>query len=71
MNRLEYAVIVEPLPKEEGGGFLVSVPDLPGCITDVEMPEEAMAAAIGVIDEWIEEARRLGRAIPQPTRRVA
>ncbi|MGL4440087.1 MAG: type II toxin-antitoxin system HicB family antitoxin [Bosea sp. (in: a-proteobacteria)] len=71
MSRLEYAVIVEPLPNEEGGGFLVSVPDLPGCMTDVETPELAMAAAVGVIEEWIEEARRLGRDVPQPTKRVA
>lgn len=31
MNRLEYPVIVSPLPLEEGGGFVATVPDLPGC----------------------------------------
>jgi predicted RNase H-like HicB family nuclease len=71
MSDLAYAVIVEPLPEAEGGGFLVSVPDLPGCMTDAETPEKAMAAIRGAIDEWIAEARRLGRAVPQPTRRVA
>lgn len=71
MSDLAYTVIVEPLPEAEGGGFLASVPDLPGCMTDAETPEAALAAVRGVIDEWIAEARRLGRAVPQPTKRVA
>jgi antitoxin HicB len=71
MSDLAYAVIVEPLPEAEGGGFLASAPDLPGCMTDAETPEAALAAIRGAIDEWIAEARRLGRAVPQPTKRVA
>lgn len=71
MKRLTYAVVIEPLPEEEGGGFLASVPDLPGCMTDAETPEKALEAAHGVIGEWIEEAIRLGRTVPQPTKRVA
>jgi predicted RNase H-like HicB family nuclease len=71
MNRLTYAVILEPLPESEGGGFLASAPDLPGCMTDAETPEKALQAVRGAIDEWIEEARRLGRAIPPPSKRVA
>ena len=42
MNRLEYPVIVSPLPLEEGGGFLATVPDLPGCMSDGETPQEAI-----------------------------
>jgi hypothetical protein len=30
MPRLEYPVIIEPLPEDEGGGFVALVPDLPG-----------------------------------------
>jgi len=26
-----YAHIIEPLPIDEGGGFLITLPDLPGC----------------------------------------
>ena len=61
MARLEYPVVVEPLLPEDGGGFLATVPDLPGCATDGETPEEALRAAQGAIAEWIEEARSLGR----------
>lgn len=71
MSDLTYAVIVEPLPEAEGGGFLASAPDLPGCITDATTPEAALDAIRGAIDEWIEEAQRLGRVVPLPTKRVA
>jgi hypothetical protein len=30
MPKLEYPVIIEPLPQDDGGGFVALVPDLPG-----------------------------------------
>jgi antitoxin HicB len=71
MTNLKYAVIVEPLPEPEGGGFLASASDLPGCMTDGETPEAALDAIRSAIDEWIAEATRLGRAVPAPTKPVA
>jgi antitoxin HicB len=71
MARLEYPVVVEPLLPEDGGEFLATVPDLPGCATDGETPEEALRAAQDAIAEWIEEARSLGREVPKPSRRAA
>lgn len=71
MKRLAYSVMLEPLPESEGGGWLALAPDLPGCITDGATPEEALQAIQGAIEEWIGEAHRLGRKVPQPTRRVA
>lgn len=65
-DALTYAVIIEPLSAADGGGFFARVPDLPGCVTDAETPEAALEAAKGAIDEWIEEARRLGREPPTP-----
>ena len=38
---LDYAVMIAPLSAEDGGGFLATVPDLPGCMSDGETPEEA------------------------------
>jgi predicted RNase H-like HicB family nuclease len=69
MAKLDYPVIIEPLPAEDGGGFVATVPDLPGCMSDGESPEEALANVHDAIVSWIEEARALGRAVPQPTRR--
>jgi predicted RNase H-like HicB family nuclease len=68
-TKLEYPVLVEPLPPEDGGGFLATVPDLPGCMSDGETPEEALANIRNAVEAWIEEARALGRSVPTPTRR--
>lgn len=67
---LEYSILVEPLTPEEGGGFMASVPDLPGCASDGETPEEAIHAVQDAISAWIEEAHRLGREIPRPKRHL-
>jgi predicted RNase H-like HicB family nuclease len=71
MNRLEYPIVVEPLPMEEGGGFLATAPDLPGCMSDGETPEEAVTNIQDAILAWIEAARDLGHAVPKPSRRAA
>jgi predicted RNase H-like HicB family nuclease len=71
MNRLDYSVILEPLPEDEGGGFLAVVPDLPGCMSDGESPAEALANVQDAIAAWIEAATEMGRTIPSPTRKFA
>ena len=48
-------------------GYLAWVPDLPGCMSDGATRAEAIANVRQAISEWIEEAERLGRRIPQPT----
>ena len=52
---------------EDDQCYLVSIPDLPGCMADGTTPDEAVANAKEVIAEWIETAKELGRAIPEPT----
>jgi predicted RNase H-like HicB family nuclease len=71
MTRLEYPILVEPLPSEEGGGFLATVPDLPGCMSDGDTPEEAVSNVQDAIAAWIEAARDLGHAVPKPSRHLA
>ena len=70
-DRLEYSVLVEPLSPEDGGGFLATVPDLPGCMSDGETPEEAITHVQEAISAWLEAARDLGHEIPKPSRRAA
>jgi predicted RNase H-like HicB family nuclease len=55
---------------EEDRSFIVEVPELPGCMTDGETYEQAVANAQQVITEWIETARELGRPIPEPKGRL-
>lgn len=67
MKALEYAVLLSPLSEDEGGGFVATVPDLPGCMSGGETPEEALANVQDAIECWIEAARDQGRPIPSPT----
>ena len=70
MQKLEYPIIIEPLPQAEGGGFIALVPDLPGCMSDGDTPEAALTAVHDAVSAWMEEATALGRAIPPPSRHV-
>ncbi len=69
MTLLEYPVIIEPLPAAEGGGFAAIVPDLPGCMSDGDTPEEAIVNVQDAILVWIEAAREARLAIPLPSSR--
>jgi antitoxin HicB len=71
MSSLKYAVLVSPLSVEDGGGFLATVPDLPGCMSDGETPQEAITNVQDAINSWLEAARDLGRDIPQPSKQAA
>jgi antitoxin HicB len=63
-NPNSYAIVIEPLSPSDGGGWLATVPALPGCMGDGETPEEALADAEAAVSEWIDAARRTGRAAP-------
>jgi antitoxin HicB len=59
MPKLEYPVIIEPLPQDDGGGFVALVPDLPGCMSDGETAQAALASVMDAVDAWIDEAKAL------------
>lgn len=71
MARLEYAVVVTPLPDVDGGGFIAVVPDLPGCMSDGATPEEAIVNVQDAIVMWVEAAQELGREVPPPSEHLA
>ena len=52
MNPLRYTVVVAPLAEEDGGGYLTRVPDLPGCMSDGDTPEEAVTNVQDAIAAW-------------------
>jgi antitoxin HicB len=66
-----YRFTIRPLSEEEGGGYLIEFPDLPGCMSDGETIEEAIAHGIEAMEGWIEAVRAEGQPIPEPVRRVA
>ncbi len=61
-----YPMEIRPLTPDEGGGFLVTFPDLPGCMADGETPEEAIADARGAFACWMAAHIEDGRQIPDP-----
>ena len=71
MSRLSYPVVVQPLKDEDGGGFIATVPDLPGCMSDGETPEEALTNVQGAIEAWIEAANDMGHKVPKPSAQLA
>jgi antitoxin HicB len=63
----EYMHEIAPLAKEDGGGFLISFPDLPGCMSDGETIEEAVANGRDAFNAWISAVADQGKPIPKPT----
>ena len=61
-----YKVVIEPLSDEDGGGFLATVPELPGCMSDGETRAEALINVEDAIATWLFSACKMGRAIPEP-----
>jgi predicted RNase H-like HicB family nuclease len=50
--------------------FVAEVPELPGCMADGSSYQEALANAEVIIQQWIETAKEIGRAIPEPKGRL-
>ena len=53
---LAMAYRMEVVEDKEEGGFVVSYPDLPGCITCGETVESAVANALDAKKAWLEAA---------------
>jgi len=64
--RAVYKIVIEPLSDADGGGFVATVPELPGCMSDGETRAEALANVKDAIATWIHAARKMGRTIPEP-----
>ncbi len=65
-SKFDYPFEMRPLSEAEGGGWLISFPDLPGCMSDGETPEEAVENGKDAVSSWIAACAQAGRAIPKP-----
>lgn len=61
-----YAHIVSPLSAEDGGGYLITFPDLPGCMSDGETEAEAVANGRDAFESWVSARVDTGKPIPEP-----
>jgi antitoxin HicB len=58
-----YRMIVQGEPVE---GYLARVPELPGCVTAGETPQEAMELLREAMQAWLESALLDGLPVPDP-----
>ena len=63
MNTRRYTIIIHPDADE--GGYTVTVPALPGCVTQGETLEEAIAMAKDAIQLYIESLVADGEPVPE------
>ncbi len=63
---MRYTVVLQPDPEE--GGYVVTVPALPGVVTQGETVEECRVNVTEAIEVYLESLRREG--LPLPTERV-
>ena len=75
MQALDYYLSLpyrlEIIPDPEGNGYGARYPDLPGCVTCAETPEQALANALDAKKAWILAAMEDGITIPEPIRMLA
>ncbi len=66
MRPEDYPFEIQPLSQDDGGGYLVIFPDLPGCISDGDTPEEALYNGLDAARSWLLTAEEFGDPVPQP-----
>ena len=57
---------IELIPDADEGGFVVTFPDLPGCLSSGETVEEACRNAEDAKHEWLTAAIEENLPIPEP-----
>lgn len=58
---MKYTVILE---READGGFIATVPGLPGCVTQGDTREEALANAHEAAELYVKDCRLSGDPVP-------
>jgi len=58
------------LQKEDDGGYVVTVPVLPGCVSQGETREEAVRNIEEAIELYVEDMRAAGESVPAEDERA-
>ena len=61
-----YPFTIRPLSPEDGGGFLIEYPDIPGCMSDGETPSAAILNGRDALKSALRTIRGFGDPIPKP-----
>lgn len=60
-----YRFTLRALSAEEGGGYLVEYPDIPGCMSDGETEAEAIANGKEALRDCLAVLEEGGRTVPE------
>ncbi len=60
--KLTYPAIFEPY--EDGPGYVVTVPDLPGCVTEGDSMDDAIYMAKDAASGWVLDELEDGKPVP-------
>ena len=66
-----YPFTIRPLSEEDGGGFAIEYPDLPGCISDGDTPQEALKNGCDAVKSYLLSCVGHGDPIPKLSDREA
>lgn len=61
-----YSYVISPLSADDGGGFLITFPDLPGCMSDGDTEQEALANGRDAFAAWVSARTHAGKPVPAP-----
>lgn len=70
MKTPEFPFEIHPLSEEDGGGWLVTFPDLPGCVADGDTIEEAVLEAADAEMAWLKANAKWGGEKPAASGRI-
>lgn len=68
---VEYPFEIRPLSKDDGGGYSIVFPDLPGCRSDGGTPEEAIENGRDALKSWLAVAKEFDDQVPKPFHTVS
>ena len=64
--RLKYPTQLTEIPAEDGGGYLIEIPLLKGCVSDGETVTEALKNIEEAKEEWFTYMLENNLSIPEP-----
>ena len=68
---IEYPFEIHPLSKDDGGGYSIVFPDVPGCRSDGATPEEAIENGRDALKSWLAVTNEFGDRVPKPFHAVS